>query len=235
MMVRFCLSLFILFAGYAVSAQSVIIAEDVRGMDEEKQYGMNRRHFSHSWIGIGFAAGPPGDPGADIHYWRSRSLEYGYRYKRQYSNVFSNGAELIIRRSAYHLRQRDEKSVPGPTIHEWEKLVFFQTGIGLYQRINVDQRGDYIGRFIDLGGYAKWNFHVRHVTLDEYDDGERVRVRRTGMNYPETFDYGVLVRLGLNSIVFKGTYRISGMFRDSANLPDLPKLTFGVEIGLHPF
>jgi len=228
----------LLFACLLVSGsapgQRVIIAEDLRGDDEPRVYGMNRTHYSHSYLGVSFLAGPPEDRGAEIHYRRSWSLQYGYRYKLRISNVFSVGTELSLHRTSYRPRQTEYKQVPGPAMHDTEKLVFVQPGLSYYKRINFGQRGDYIGRFFDAGAYGAWNVHVRHISFDEIE-GERVKVRRTGMDYPAAFEYGVLARVGFSNFVIRGSYRFSELFRSSADLPEFPRLMIGFEMGTHPF
>ncbi len=224
------LSLAVLCSG----AQTVIIAEDVNNTDEKSDFGMNRKHYSHSFLGLQFVVATPEMAGADIVYGRSRSLEYGYRYKRKLSETFSFGSEIMARRHGYHIKQTKEKLVPDNIIRDREKLVFLDAGIGVYKRINFGQRGNYIGRFVDAGGWASWNFHSRHVYFYQ-EEGVSVRVRKSGIKYPAPFNYGVLVRIGFNNIVVKGTYRMSDLFKESANMPELPRYGFGLEVGLHPY
>lgn len=215
-------------------AQSVVIAEDLRE-EQERAFGMNRKHYTHTWVGLHFLVGPPETEGAEVLYGRSRALEFGYRYKRRFSDVFSAGSELSVRRSAFHIRQHSGKEVPDTIIHDKEKLVFLQAGAAIYQRVNFDQRGDYIGRFVDIGAYGAWNFHVRQVTHDLLDNGERLRSRRTRMDYPAAFEYGFMARLGFNNFVLKGNYRVSDLFSGSADLPELPRWSAGLEFGMHPY
>lgn len=225
---------FFLVSVFRTEAQTVVIAEDLSEQEEDSDFGMNRKHYSHSYIGLHFAAGEPEFPGAGIRYGRSRTIEYGYRYKRRLSNTFSFGGEIIARRYAFHIRQSENKTVPDYVVRDREKLVFLDTGAGVYKRINFGQRGNYIGRFVDAGAYAAWIFHSRHVYFYQ-EDGMDVRVRKKGLKYPATFNYGFIARLGFNSIVIKTTYRLSDLFKESAELPELPRYSVGLEIGLHPF
>jgi hypothetical protein len=225
----FALLLFLSLGGYS---QRVVISEDLRSRDEIPEFGMNRKHFRHLYTGFHFAAGKPDGPGAQIRYGRSWAFDYGLRYKRRFNNTFSAGYDVAVKRSSFSIRQQDGKLVPYPTAHEKEKLVFLTGEIGLYTRINYGRRGDFIGRFIDFGAYGDWYFNVRHVAFDEVGP-ERIRTRRVGMEYHERLGYGLLVRLGFNNIVGKGTYRMSGLFRPESGLPELPRFTVGLEMGLH--
>lgn len=221
-------------AVFSAGAQSVVIAEDLNSKEEDSDFGMNRKHYTHSFIGLQFVAGSPELPGAEVIYGRSRSLEYGYRYKRKFSETFSFGSEIMARRHGYHIKQTKEKLVPDSIIKDREKLVFLDAGLGVYKRINFGQRGNYIGRFIDAGAWGSWIFHSRHVYFYE-DEGVSVRVRRSGVKYHSPFDYGLMVRVGFNNIVIKSTYRMSDLFKESANMPEFPRYGIGLEVGLHPY
>lgn len=217
------------------SGQRVVIIEDVREQRDERDYGMNRRHYTHSWLSLQFVTPVASEAGADLLYGRSRSMEFGYRYKLRFSDVFSAGGDLALRRTAFQLRQNGDKMVPGIETFDREKLVFLHLGAGLYQRVNVGVRGDYIGRFLDVGAYGGWNFHTRHVTHHESEEGERIRTRRSGLDYPAALEYGLMARVGFGNFVLKGKYRMSDIFKDEAELPELPRLFIGMELGLHPF
>lgn len=223
----------LLFCVAAGNAQSVVIAKEPP-KNQDAEYGMNRKHYSHGFLGLHFIIGPPENSSADIYYGRSRSMEYGYRYKRRFNDTFSIGSEIIARRHAFHLKQTEKKEVPDNVIKDSEKLVFLDAGLGLYKRVNFGQRGNYIGRFLDFGAYASWVFHTRHVYFLE-EDGLSTRVRVSGMNYPSAFAYGLNARLGFNNWVIKGSYQLSERFKDSSGLPELPRYSVGLEIGMHPF
>lgn len=214
--------------------QTVVIAEDVDKHEETPEFGMNRKHYTHSFLSVLFVAGPPEHHSADVIYGRSRTLEFGYRYKRRLSETFSFGSEITGRRSAFHIKQSDNKSVPDTIKRDSEKLVFLEAGVGAYKRINFGDRGNYIGRFIDAGVYASWTFHTRHVLFYDEED-VNYRVRKTGMSYPANLNYGLIARIGFNNFVLKGSYRMSDLFKESAGLPELPRYAVGVEFGMHPF
>ncbi len=231
--IRFLFLVALLFWVPLLSAQHVVIAKEPPEK-HDTQYGMNRKHYSHGFLGIQFIVGPPENNSAEIYYGRSRSMEYGYRYKRRFNDTFSIGSEINARRHAFHIKQTGKKEVPDNIKKDSEKLVFLDAGLGFYKRMNFGQRGNYIGRFLDLGAYASWVFHTRHVFFLE-EDGLNTRVRVTGMNYPAGFAWGLNARIGFNNLVIKGSYQLSDHFKDNSGLPELPKYSVGLEIGLHPF
>jgi hypothetical protein len=48
----------------------------------------------------------------------------------------------------------------------------------------------------------------------------------------ENFAYGFLARAGTNRYVITAKYRMSDIFKSSYAIPELPRLTVGVEVGL---
>ena len=231
---------FILFAMLSVGmlytdghAQTVVISEDVSAGRGVPEFGVNRKHFRHFYTGIHFVAGQPEASGADVLNWRSWRFEMGHRYKRKFSETFSGGYELFFRRDMYTPRQEAGKVIPDTLINDREKLVLLTVGGGLYQRINFGQRGNHMGRYIDIGGYADLMFHARHVRFNS-DDGLRIRERITGLGYLSSIGYGPSLRAGVGNVVVKLSYRASDLFTPSANLPEWPRFTAGIEFGMHP-
>lgn len=216
-----------------VVSQTVVISEDVKAMRSASDFGVNRKHFRHFFTGLHFVAGSPDEAGADIISGRSWRFELGHRYKRRFSNTFSAGYESQFKRDVYYLQQDDAKLVPDTTRNDKEKLVILAAAASLYYRINFGSRGNHMGRFLDLGGFGGYLFHARLVRFN--DDGkEKIRERRTGLSYPANWEFGPLVRIGAGNVALKVTYRASDLFRSSANLPELPRLMAGIELGLHP-
>lgn len=221
---------FIVITALPGRAQTVIVSEDMR-QQTDKRFGPGRKHYRHMFTGLHFVAGPS-DEGAEILYGRSQVYEFGMRYKRQFHPVYSAGYDVKLKRMAFFLRQQESKLVPGPELFDKEKLIYVAAGLVLYQRFNYGRRGNYIGRFIDMGAYGDWYFHTRHISFYE-EGGQKVRARRTSLDYPAMLGYGVLLRFGFNHIVLTGSYRMSDMFDKADMMPELPRFVFGLEMGMH--
>lgn len=236
MQLKFCLLIVIgLLVLSPLTAQEVVIHEDLQGDTLVPEHGMNRKHYRHAFIGSHFFLGEAEGPSGRIKYGASWAMEYGFRYKRRFSNVFSAGAEWSVRRLAYAPSDWGMAVIAGADEIKRERLMLMLTGLGLYQRINYQKRrGDFIGRFIDIGVYANWNFYSRHAYSFINAQDEKVKVKVSRLSYVEPFEYGALARLGFNNLVFKGTYRFSDHFIESSGLNEFPRFTLGVEVGLHP-
>jgi hypothetical protein len=46
-------------------------------------------------------------------------------------------------------------------------------------------------------------------------------------------NYGIKARAGRNHLAITGTYRLSNIFKNSYYLPEMPRFTVGVEIGIY--
>ena len=217
-----------------VLAQRVLIAEEVPPEHEIPSFGPNRSHFHHFYSGFGFVTNMGADPGARILGGRSWEYYYGIRYKRRLNQMFSVGGEAYLSRLSYFPLQSDQKQVPDTFLHDREKFVILQPGIALYKRINYDlNRGNYIGRFTDVGIWTQWHGNFRHITRNTVD-GETTRTRTSGMDYHRAYAWGILARVGFRNLVFKANYRLSDIFLEEKGIPELPRLTLGVEFGVHP-
>ncbi len=237
MLIRFfVLILMGVLAGLPAKAQEVLVYEDLKGDTLKSEYGMNRKHYRHPFIGFGFFAGDAGGPKGKIKSTNSWAFEYGYRYKRKFNHYLSAGAEWSFSRLQYSPSAWELASLMGDMPLNSEKLVMVQTGLGLYQRFNWQKRrGDFIGRFIDIGVYGNWTFASRYVYAFEQPTGEKVKVKKSGLDYVQPFDYGLLARIGFGNFVLKSSYRFSDHFKSESGLEEFPRFYFGFEMGLHPF
>jgi hypothetical protein len=213
-----------------LSSQTVVVSEDMR-QTPDTRFGPGRKHFRHTFVGLHLMAGPA-EEGAEIIYGRSQITEFGTRYKRQFSPVYAVGYDVHVKRIAFFPKQQESKLIPDTQLFDKEKLVYVGAGLAIYQRFNYGKRGDYIGRFIDMGAWGDWYFHTRHLSFYK-EEGQNVRTRRTRLDYPSMLGYGLLLRLGFNNVVIKGSYRLSDMFDQGANLPEIPRFSLGLEMGMH--
>jgi hypothetical protein len=223
-----------------LSAQKVVLAEDLTKDSIPQKFGPNRTHFRHLYVGYGFVAGPSENKGSAVKYGESHEWQIGYRYKYKVGNVYALGFDLAFNPQTFFLKQSKDKTLPNAATHEKEKLKFTNIGLGLYNRINFGKRGNYVGNFIDLGVYGNWLAFSRHIYKDEMPDpkltgSERVVVRHKDLTYVEDFNYGLLARLGFNRYVFYGNYRLSDLFDPDYTFKyaELPRVAVGLQISLH--
>jgi hypothetical protein len=217
-------------------AQKVVLEEDVLADSVTPIYGQNYKHFRHAYLTYGFVSSED-TPGSEIIYGLSRHMALGYRYKRKFTNFYALGFDASINSDAFHLKQNSSKSLPNDSIHESERLVFSYLKGEIYNRFNFGKRGNIIGKFIDLGVYANYNYRVKNISIDKLSDNEynagRMKQIFTGLDYYERTGYGMVARAGINRYVVFAQYRLSDAFEPAFNYEDLPKLILGFQVGLY--
>ncbi|MFW5793636.1 MAG: hypothetical protein ACOCWC_05080 [Bacteroidota bacterium] len=233
-MIRKLLPLVILLFGVfnTISAQRIIIEEKITEQDSEPLFGPNRKHFIHSFLNLGFIIGESEGEGSPIIYGRSMSYEFGSRYKRKLSKHLSLGIELSYLRQLYHIKQSDDKTFPDESINESQRLAIDNFALGYYHRFNFGRRGDYVGRFLDLGVNACWQFSKNVKTKNTINNLE-IETIVSGYDFFEPFVYNAFARIGASIFVLKGTYRINDIFKSTSAYDEFPRFNIALEIGIH--
>lgn len=199
----------------------------------------NSRNFSHFYLGYGFMIGQPDGDGAEVRNFGSSSFHIGLRYKRKFSETLAAGLGVEYYNYWYDIKQNEKKILPNRKIHDKEKLKFNSfIGEGFF-RINLSRKGNLMGKFVDLGGFAGYMYKSKHYTYDQHEianeaGGSSKETYNNNLVFTEDLLYGVVAKIGLGHFVFFGKYRLSDSFNENGELfPDLPKLNVGLEIGLH--
>ena len=221
----------LLFASANAFTQEILLEQNVNSDSIRPSRGPNLKNFSHFYIGLGF----PINTNEDVTYTKfgsSTNIDFGFRYKRKFTNFFATGFDLGIGSTTYNLSQDVPKTVPDTIINEKEKFRIFSVSPSAYLRFNFGRRGNYVGNFLDLGTYGDWNIRKLHFTINKNEQDEKVKVETTRLDYMENFSYGFLARAGSNRYVVTAKYRMSDIFKSSYAIPELPRLTVGVEVGL---
>ena len=221
----------LLFASANAFAQEILLQQNVKSDSIRPSRGQNLKNFSHFYIGVGF----PIHTNEDVAYTKfgsSTAVDFGFRYKRKFTNFFATGFDLGIGSSTYNLSQEVPKTVPDSISNDKEKFRILNVSPSVYLRFNVGRRGNYVGNFLDLGAYGGWNMRKLHFTINKNEQDEKIRVETTRLDYMENFTYGFFARAGSNRYVVTARYRLSDIFKSSYTIPELPRLTVGVEVGL---
>ncbi|WP_375435510.1 hypothetical protein [uncultured Hymenobacter sp.] len=220
-------------AGGPAHAQRVLLHAEVANDTVYTSFGPNRAFFNHLYLGylpvIGRAAA-----GAKLHYGNSAELMLGLRNKFRLSEPLSVGVDLRFVRLVYVLDQTSQKLLPTPALHHRESLVAAQWQLEGFVRLNVGQRGNVLGRYLDLTGWGGWVMSTAHRYEDRPGTGaKKVQVVERGLPYLERWPYGVGARLGSGRCAAVARYRLSDTFTSSyrTSYPELPRWTVGVELG----
>ena len=254
----FSIFIFSLFTFFA-TAQSVVLEEDVKSDTIVKKWGANRSHFQHLYFDLNFVV-DPAEKGAEVRYGLSHGIGIGYRYKKRLCNTFALGLDGSYRFFKYDIKQHKDKKVPKGINYngdyDKEKYKTHTLSGEAFLRINVGKRGNLVGNFLDIGAYGSWIFGFNHWYKQDYKENwynvnkpEKETVSETGLNYVEDIEYGLRARIGINRYVLSVSYRMSDLFNGKIvkegvyptypiginleNMPELPRLQIGLQIGLH--
>jgi len=216
-----------------IKAQTVLLHVD-RAVDSiPSRVGPNLPMFVHWFIAAGLTADKSGN-GAPINNFLSPQFSIGIRNKFKLSPVFSAGYELGFRTEIYKLDQTDSKQFPDTIKHQAARLGFSSVGLSAFLRTNFDPgRGNVLGKFIDLGIHGGWNFDSRYVVKEKAPDGSKIKIREKGLPYTEAFESIVFVRLGFYKASIFVNRRLTDLFKNKYNLPELPLYHVGIEMALY--
>ncbi len=212
-------------------SQDILLQQNVKADTVRPTRGPNLKNFIHGYVGIGF----PIPMNENVSFTRpvlSAGFNMGMRYKRKISNNLAIGLDLDFNTAAYKIKQKGNKIFPDTIINDREKLQVSSLGSSAWLRLNVGRRGNFIGNYLDLGGYGSWNFQKKHKTSNTNDAGEKIKVVTSKLNYIDTFSYGLLARIGISRYSLTARYRLIDIFKASYAMPELPRLIVGLEVGL---
>jgi hypothetical protein len=217
---------------YELRAQEVVFERDPAIDSIIPKWGANRKHFFHSYMGVGMAA-DPGEKGAKIsqpHFFDE--FRFGLRYKRRLTELLATGADLNYNWLNYKIRQNGEKVLPDTIRYQVQRMIFNQARLGAYIRINYGRRGNSLGNYFDLAAYG--DFVISHILFTKFKNPDQsiTRSRTNRLDYFNRLGYGAQFRAGFNNWVIYAQYRLSDIFYPSKNLPELPRITAGIEWNL---
>ncbi|MFB1021510.1 MAG: hypothetical protein QMC40_01970 [Vicingaceae bacterium] len=227
------LSLF--FIGYSFGQ---VNEKDPYGRDLEaltiNKRGPNQDKYSHLFLSYAFITGLDNDS-SEIIFGKSGAFSIGYLWKWRLAKWSELGFDVAYHRSAFHLKQDSSKIIPNSIIYKREKLVFNSIVVSPFIRIKLVNRLHSNGIFIDLGGYAGWQYDVRHKSVEKRPNpgANQTKTLDTRLDYIRDYNYGLLARIGFNRFVFYGRYRMTNLFTDRSGFRNLPQYEFGMRIGIH--
>ena len=213
----------------ALFSQDVLFSQKVKDSYEDKIFGKNQKHYVHSFFSLSFVPFVE-ENNIKIKFPFSCDAEFGIRYKRKINRMLDFGFDFGCSMLQYRIAQDAGKNVTDTHLYDKERLIVSSLPFRVFLRINMEKRrGDYIGKFMDLGGGVNWNFNFTQYTLIKSDD-KRTRSKITGWDQFNPLTYNAFIRFGKNYFAVRADYRLASLMKDSA-APDLPPLLIGIDLG----
>lgn len=198
---------------------------------QEKTQGENLKHYSHMFMGVGVVT-PAGASTDDIYFGKSLTFDIGFRYRYRVSNFFHIGNDITYYRQVNSLNRNGMHKVYDGANHDRESIIQNEFRISPFIRFNLTpKRGNYLGTYIDLGGYVGWNFIPVFKVVDKGNSGN-VKMKYTRSYDPNQnrYDYGITARVARNKYILFATYRLSDIMKKSEH-PEIPRLSAGIQLG----
>lgn len=227
------LLLTLIIASFLPSAAAQTVLLDREDIDSTVSlFGPNRKHFVHLHFGYGLIFGKNNE-GAKTRVPGSYDFKIGLRYKYKISETLALGLEANYGNHTFDFRQEEGKVFADTTLNDEEELIVHYLEPTVYFRINIGERGNSMGRFVDLGAGLPINIGAAHFTSNELPTGEIRTVTTSRLNYVESYFLQAFVRIGFNNLSFYYQYRFTEIFNETVNYPALPAMTLGLQLGIH--
>lgn len=221
-----------------LSAQTVIDFHHVESDTSEVEFGPNLKHNFGFHLETNFPIGSAENDSVSIEYLESYAMNIGLLYKRKLTRIFALGLALQYRLTRFSISQESQKRVPTSMLFKQEFLTFHDVSNQGFLRINFDKnRGNTLGKYLDIGAYASVTFSARHLAIVDEDSGmspdfnsSEQRIKSRGLDYVDRIVYGLTTRLGLEYFYVTANYRLSDRFKSSFNFGEMPFTQIGIGI-----
>jgi len=240
--------LFLVVVNLQTNAQNTVLKKNVAKQNERNERALespNGKFFTSTFYGVSFILPVmENDSMAIRNNLSSHQLYFGSRYKLKLNEYFALGADLLYMRHAFRIKQDSSTNLLSlGQLNNKQRLAFHNLGLGIHLRINFNKRGDYLGKYLDLGAESQYVIGERLFTRNNVDPNlnggaSTIRLNQSKLDYTESLQHFVVVRLGWSKILLSARYRISDIFIASGNinggsqLPELPRFSIGLEMNV---
>ncbi len=231
----------ICLVSFQIQAQDVVLEKNVEDQ-YQRDKGPNTAFFGQGYVGFASILNFDESKGTAIKPWQSGQLVIGYRYKIKLLSFYSIGFDLGFRMNDYYLK--GDKDNPFDSLNPLsfktgeKRQTFTNNGLGLevYQRINIGKRGNSLGKYLDVGIQGQWNVADVEEIVTNFENAKfvgRERLFNRRLQYVEEFSYGLSARIGIDKLVIYGNYRLSDIFKEDFQIPELPRLAVGLQYAFY--
>ncbi|GIV42608.1 MAG: hypothetical protein KatS3mg034_1918 [Vicingaceae bacterium] len=186
-------------------------------------------------LGWGFIIAQPNAPGAEIKPVSSHQFHFGLKYFFDISKIYLPGFELNYEYNTYKLVQDSNKIFPNTNLHQRQQLNINTINLQFNNRLVFKRKEQKPYLFMDISGYAGWNFATSVYTVDthtsvNYYGGSKTEVYYRNLIYIEDLQYGIKTALFIKNFGIYGQYRLNNLIKKSFYYPDMPQWLVGIMI-----
>ncbi|MFA5814096.1 MAG: hypothetical protein WC865_00550 [Bacteroidales bacterium] len=217
-----------------ITAQDLIFEKRLDNLPDHPNFGPNRRHFYHAFLSSSLTIPTSATLTINTDQPFTGQITVGFRYKLKVAKPFAIVSECGINRNFFRIDQYPGKNFPDTLIHHSQSICTNGLFGGVFLRVRLGQRGDYLGKYIDLGLTAQASIINHLVTKDVFNsaDPKPYLIEKTtlsGLKNINTLTYKASVRFGFDRFSLIASYRLSRLLNTSS-VEDLPDLEIGFEI-----
>lgn len=230
---KFILVSMLSLISFLAYSQKQIIHQNLKQDTLKVDRGANARKFTHAYI---FAGGMVPDSKI-IDPARSHEFGFGWLKKRKLSNTFSIGFDFAFSYKNYHIKDTSYYALPPGSTLIKERLYTRNLQFKPWLRINIGKHGNTLGKYVDLGAFGEWSFTRTHYFKFENPKGTPEGVTGEYLlkkhDWFLPFNYGAMLRIGINKWSLFGMYRLSDMFKQNTFFKEMPRITAGINYAIY--
>lgn len=189
--------------------------------EEAPKWGPNRTNHIQGFIGFGLYT-PISTSSVDFIFGKSWDLSVGLIYKYRIANFFNVGSSFALTSQNISMNNDGMVKAWDNQIHGKAKLSNSIVSAKPFLRFNLSpKRGDYLGTYIDLGGFGSLNFLPTTSFTDKQNGQEYIQTYRKDKIHRQ-IQYGGMAAFGRDWFRLEGCYYLSDWIREEGfNLPQL--------------
>ncbi len=213
----------------AVLGQTEKMHKTPRNYQKTPNWGPNRAHHVQGLIGFGLFM-PFGVSARDFKIGTSTDFHLGAVYRYRASKFFNLGAGIYL--SSSQIELNDSGMVKGwdGEVHKKAQLLNYTLTLKPFIRLNLSpKRGDYLGTYLDFGGFGSWGF-LPTTSFTDKVGGQKLMLRYINDKQHESFYYGAMAAVGRDWFRLEASYYLSDWLKGPANF-NLPKYSVSVFFG----
>lgn len=168
-----------------------------------------------AYLSLGFYT-PISTPNRDFKVGNSYDMGFGAIYRYRLANFINVGMGLGAVFQEIRLNNKGMVKAWDTQLHNKALLSNMLLSAKPFFRINFSpKRGDYLGTFVDFGGFAHWNFYPVTSFTDKQGSQNYVQQYEYDKEQ-ERIHYGAFALIGRSWFRLEGSYYLSNWFKGNA-------------------